>query len=390
MSATSLRRAASAGVATLGLLAGSSFWVASPAASAGGAAPQVFAYTGAAQRYVVPADVCSVTIDALGAGGGTGSVADFASVTGPVVPDGGAAQPAAAAPVAAPPGLGGEATSTVLVTPGEVLQVNVGGAGGVGAFTNQAGEGGDGGWNGGGTGGDGSQGANGLGGGGGGGGATDVRQGGTAVSDRVVVAGGGGGTGAFSTSDLAPLSIGGNGGNPATPGGSGGVGVFAPVPPIGLPAPADVSGTPGDVEGQVAPTGGGAGTAGAGGAAGIGGQSVGKTQIDGMPGVPALGGDGGTATEFHGGGGGGGGGLYGGGGGGAGASAGGGGGGGGSGLGDTTSAGVRSGDGQVTITPAGDCPPTSTSTTVPTTVASAVVSAAKPAEPVAARPTYTG
>ena len=58
------------------------------------------------------------------------------------------------------------------------------------------------------------------------------------------------------------------------------------------------------------------------------------------------------------------------------------GGGGGSSLGDSTTAGVNDGDGQVTITPSGEC-----EKPVPTTV---VVPAAQPAVAVAAKPTYTG
>ncbi|MCP4383111.1 MAG: hypothetical protein GY798_17095, partial [Hyphomicrobiales bacterium] len=84
---------------------------------------------------------------------------------------------------------------------GETLSVNVGGQGEPGQSYASPGrpahQGGAGGWNGGGTGGDGYSAS-----GGGGGGATDIRQGGTDLGDRVVVAGGGGGSGAFSHQDV--------------------------------------------------------------------------------------------------------------------------------------------------------------------------------------------
>ena len=75
------------------------------------------------------------------------------------------------------PGLGGRATATIPVTPGASIEVNVGGQGGAGA----------GGFNGGGNGGTGNS--------FGGGGASDIRIGGTDLFDRVLVAGGGGAAG---------------------------------------------------------------------------------------------------------------------------------------------------------------------------------------------------
>jgi hypothetical protein len=109
--------------------------------------------------------------------------------------------------------------------------------------------------------------------------------------------------------------------------------------------------------------------------------------VDGLPGVLGVGGRGGSATSVHAGGGGGGGGLYGGGGGGAAVFDAAAGGGGGSSLGDTSTAGVRAGNGQVTITPAGGCD-TPTTTTVPEAPTNPPV--AQPATAVAAKPTYTG
>ena len=116
---------------------------------------QVFAYTGAVQTFTVPACVTSITVTALGAqGGGTAG------------------------------GLGGRAIATIVVTPGETLNVYVGGqpttqmgAGGYnggGAITALPCGGGSDGWP--------------------GGGASDVRRG-VPLANRVIVAGGGGGTG---------------------------------------------------------------------------------------------------------------------------------------------------------------------------------------------------
>lgn len=109
-----------------------------PVAAAATPPATTFTYTGAVAQYTVPAGVNYVVVDTWGAEGG---------------------------------GLGGHAGGTIAVTPGEVLRVRVGGSNG---------------FNGGGAGG--AWGGN-------GGGATDIRQGGDALADRVVVAGGGGGHG---------------------------------------------------------------------------------------------------------------------------------------------------------------------------------------------------
>jgi RHS repeat-associated protein len=113
---------------------------------------QTFSYTGSGQTWTVPAGVTEITVDAFGAQGGGGT------------------------------SLGGEAKSTVSVTPGETLDVYVGGAGGAPA----------GGFNGGGSGNTFSVGGGYQGSGPGGGGASDVRRG-SGWSGRLVVAGGGGG-----------------------------------------------------------------------------------------------------------------------------------------------------------------------------------------------------
>jgi Ca2+-binding RTX toxin-like protein len=229
---------------------------------------ETFNYTGTAQTWTVPAGVTQATFDLYGAQGAGIASVDEAG------------------------GLGGRATATIPVTPGASIQVNVGGQG-----LNETG-----GFNGGG-------GA--ISGGAGGGGASDIRIGGTALTDRVLVAGGGGGAGVdFCTGDGA--AGGGGGGLTGSPG----------------------SGT--ECEGGV---GGGGGTQTAGGSAAGGGAQAGAFGV------------GGSADQASGLIGGGGGGWYGGGGG-VRSTVGGPGGGGGSGHGpDGTSfqTGVRSGNGLVTV-----------------------------------------
>jgi hypothetical protein len=236
---------------------------------AAGPTSVTFNFTGTVQTFTVPAGVSQITVDAFGAQGGGGG------------------------------GLGGRATATFSVTPGETLQVTVGGQGlDIGFGT------GSGGFNGGGSGGGGFGQTTAP----GGGGASDVRRGAAGFDARVVVAGGGGGR-----------AEGGAGGG--TTGGAGNAG---------------------------AAQGGGGGTQSAGGAGGAGGL------FNGSPGT--LGG-GGSGAPFPGvpgatSGGGGGGGLFGGGGGAGGAP---GAGGGGSGFtldGTGLVSGVRTGNGLVTITTA--------------------------------------
>jgi len=241
------------------------------------AATETFNHTGSSQTWIVPAGVTSATFEVQGAqGGGSG-------------------------------GLGGRTTATITVTPGESIQINVGGQG----------SGTTGGFNGGGGGGTTA--------GNGGGGASDVRRGGTGTGDRVVIGGGGGGAGGA----IATVT-----------GGAGGAG-------------GGVNGASGSTGGGTTPgTGGGGATGTTGGVAGT---------PNGQAGSTAEGGDGGSGGSGQGGGGGGGGGLAGGGGGGNGAGGVGGGGGGGGGSGFavsgatsvTTESGVRSGNGLVTITHSG-------------------------------------
>jgi hypothetical protein len=118
---------------------------------------KTFNYTGKGQRFIVAAGVTQVTVDADGAAGGSATYS----------------------PVG---GLGGRVYAVVPVQPNEPLYVRVGGTA----------NGTNGGYNGGGNG-EFIQSYDG--GSGGGGGASDVREGGTSLSDRIVVAGGGAGSG---------------------------------------------------------------------------------------------------------------------------------------------------------------------------------------------------
>jgi hypothetical protein len=269
--------------------------------------PQSFTAPGTAP-FVVPASVCHVSVDAIGAQGGI---------------DAGGALPG---------GLGGEADATIPVTPGETLQVTVGGAGGQGV----TGVGGSGGSP------DGAAGGGGAAGGSGGGGSSSVQQGG----NRVVIAGGGGGSAfGFFPSGTIPNT------DPIAGGAGGGV-----------------AGQPGQTGGFASSGGGGGG----GTQATAGGFGAGGNANPGDTGIPT--GDGVGGSGFLGGGGGGGG-LFGGGGGGGGgislAGFNGGGGGGGSGFtpnGTGLIVGVdahNNGNGTVTLTFAADpsCVPTSPAAT---------------------------
>ncbi len=251
-----------------------------------------FSYTGSPVSWTVPGGVNSITVDARGAGGGQGAGNS-----------GGAA------------GKGGRLQTILSVTPGEVLTLYIGGAGVEGL------SGGAGGYNGGGAGGTGGivNGAPNV--AGGGGGATDIRQGGTALSNRIAVApGGGGGAGGANP--------------PSAPGGDGG----------GLTG---LAGSNGSAFGCCSVGGGG------GGATQVAGGAGGTTSAEtpGNSGLSGVGGNGGGSTSY--GGGGGGGGYYGGGGGAASNNNGAGGGGGGSaysaGSGTTYTAGYQSGNGELTI-----------------------------------------
>jgi large repetitive protein len=163
-----------------------------------------FGYTGGPVAWTVPAGVTAVTMVADGAQGGAGADGDG--------------------------GLGGQATADVPVIPGEVLQVDVGGAG------SDSTSGGAGGWNGGGA--SGGKLA------GGGGGGSDIRAGActstlTCDMTKAVVAAGGGGGGGWYILGGGTSFPGGTGGGTAggvgtyggaggtqTAGGAGGTGAF--------------------------------------------------------------------------------------------------------------------------------------------------------------------
>lgn len=154
---------------------------------------ETFEFTGQQETFLVPPNVCELTIEAAGAQGGVGS----SSTAG---------------------GNGGSVAATVTVTPEETLVIFVGGRGGGGGAT-----GGEGGFNGGDSGGDDA----GTSDGGGGGGASDVRQGGADLDDRIVVAGGGGGGGGHpggGTGGAGGQATGANGASGQTGAGGGGGG----------------------------------------------------------------------------------------------------------------------------------------------------------------------
>jgi hypothetical protein len=132
---------------------------------------QIFKYTGAVQHFNVPSGVTALTIVARGGGTPSGK---FPS-SGPYYTGSN----------------GGVVRATIPVQSGERLAVFVGGRGALGLN----GAGGAGGFNGGGAGGQGISGSYAIDGGVGGGGASDIREGGDHLKDRVVVAGGGGGPG---------------------------------------------------------------------------------------------------------------------------------------------------------------------------------------------------
>ena len=123
-----------------------------------------FDYTGDVQSFTVPAGITSVTIEAWGAAGGDG-----------------------ASPETQPGGKGGYSTGALSVTAGDILYIYTGGQGTRSTTSPIAG-----GWNGGGAGYNyGNEGWICA----GGGGASDIRKNAQALSNRVIVAGAGGGGG---------------------------------------------------------------------------------------------------------------------------------------------------------------------------------------------------
>ncbi|MEZ4734460.1 MAG: glycine-rich protein [Caldilineaceae bacterium] len=142
-----------------------------------------YTFTGAAQTWTVPEGVTRATFQLVGAPGGRSGGLSFSHVDG---------------------GHGADLTASLPWVPGTNVIITVGGPGGTNG--NEAG-----GFNGGG-----GPYRNSFGLAGGGGGATDIRIGGSAVTNRVLVAGGGGGGGSY--------------GEGPGPGGMGGL----PVAPVGM------------------------------------------------------------------------------------------------------------------------------------------------------------
>jgi gliding motility-associated-like protein len=145
-----------------------------------------FTFTGSAQTWTVPPCVTNINVVMAGAKGGG--------------PNG---------------GNGARITANIPVTPGDILQINVGGMGGQGSNS--------GGWNGGGTGHNATNNVlahHSY----GGGGASDIRIGGTTLANRVIVAGAGGGSGGGSNTVCGGAAICTNGANGCASFGGGGGG----------------------------------------------------------------------------------------------------------------------------------------------------------------------
>ena len=253
---------------------------------ASGTATCTFTYVGAPQAFVVPAGVSSVVVGVDGAQGAAGEGADSNSAGGD----------------------GGIQAGTLAVTPGETLEVFVGGDGSTGGYN--------------GGGGDSGQAIP----GGTGGGASDIRTSPFGLGDRVVVAGGGGGGGAEgyvsgpTTTPPGPGGAGGAGGAVAAGGAGGGTPTTLGGGGAGAGATGGVGGAAGVVGGGSGDgTGGAAGSSGQGGSSGAGGAGL-DAELGGDGGaggggyVGGGGGGGGAADDTHstagGGGGGGGGSSY--------------------------------------------------------------------------------
>jgi hypothetical protein len=201
--------------------------------------------------FVVPAGVTSVTVALTGAPGGSGLDPNFTSDN-------------------AVGGVGGTASATIAVTPGEVLFLEVGGPGGPGTGS-LIGAGGAGGANGGAAGGQ-------HGPAGGGGGATDVHTCSVTSPDaldpdgcamtptlttRLLVAGGGGGGGG--SGSAGSTVFGGNGAAAGANGGTGADGTATSGGGGGSAANASTGGAAGTPSGSTAASGGAAATGGTGG-----------------------------------------------------------------------------------------------------------------------------
>jgi hypothetical protein len=211
-----------------------------PASGNGALQPEArqktFSYTGHGERFTVPSGVTAIKVDAIGAAGAGYSYTNICY--GPCF------------------GRGGRVEAQIPVAPGETLYVRVGGMG-LGGHSSGSG---DGGFNGGGAGGDG-----GYWGGHGGGGASDVREGGDTLKDRILVAGGGAGQG---TGYYAYYGTGGDGGS--TVGGNGGGYIVGGLGGSQTEGGAGGKGNPGSASEPGQP--GASGALGSGGSGGAGGQ----------------------------------------------------------------------------------------------------------------------
>lgn len=162
----------------------STFWLAFATlllSTAHAQSPITYGYTGDVELYVVPSCVSQLEIELKGASGGGSNGGNGSTVTG-----------------------------IIEVVEGEILEIRVGGEGGCPSA----------GYNGGGEGGN----AGGANAGCGGGGASDIRIGGSALADRVLVAAGGGGMGGGNTdadAGEAGCNDGGEGDSPFGQGGNG-------------------------------------------------------------------------------------------------------------------------------------------------------------------------
>jgi gliding motility-associated-like protein len=162
-----------------------------------------FTYTGSAQTFTIPCGVDTIHVKAWGAGGSGGGADSYGGAVG---------------------GAGAFVESDILVTPGQVLTVIVGGGAGPGTGCVACSGGGPSGWGNGVV--DGGRGGNAgcspcSGGGGGGGGGAAIYNGGTAL---LVAAGGGGGSGGGQFSSGGAGGAGGENGNPS-PGSCAAVGI---------------------------------------------------------------------------------------------------------------------------------------------------------------------
>jgi hypothetical protein len=184
------------GVVAVGASAG---LLVTPRADAAGPVTETFSYTGGSQTFVVPEGVTELTIEVFGAQGGA------------------AAGQSSDTTATAEGGLGGRAQVTFAVTPGAVLQVNVGGRGGDGTDAPSSGSPG---FNGGGAGGSAAESGTTAGGGGGfngcfskasGGGGGGRYGGGTAPTADGDLGGGAGGGSSNPTTDTTSGVRAGNG-----------------------------------------------------------------------------------------------------------------------------------------------------------------------------------